>query len=303
MAKTVVRQFRKPYQEKGNVGIYGRDDSFRLHWDIITICDYNCAYCYARQQLDWNKISNTDTIDKVIKQLKKIDMPLEVVLLGGEPSISPHYFYILDELHKLPHLASVGSISNANGRVNQEWVDNHNKYPEHYFNFTFHPTEAEPQQFKDAVILAKNNNLVVHIMMIGPKYDAEIRDMIDWCRANDITAKVNVPFMPNKPDKYMAQKDTYKEWIAGYSDTFEKYLYFEYDDGTIEAKNDIDVYLEQANIFTGWSCKNNNWTVTVNTAEIQRMCGGPFDDEWMACPLDACCCQGLMSIEKINTTI
>lgn len=301
--RNIIKQYRKPFSEKGNVGIYGRGDSFRLHWDIVTICDYNCAYCYARKQLDWNKISNKDIIDDVIRQLKIIKKPLEVVLLGGEPSISPHYFYILDELHKLPHLEAVASISNANGRVNKEWIDQHDKYNGFYFNFTFHPTEADPEKFKASVINAKGKNVLVHIIMLNKKYDKQIRDIVDWCKENGITTRVNVPFSPKKVDKYMTKEQSYRDWISTYIDDFEKYLYFEYDDGTTEVLNDIEVYLDNLNIFTGWSCKNNNWSVTINTSRIERQCQGPNKGEWMDCPLDACCCQGLMSIEKINTTI
>lgn len=299
----IVRQYRKPFEEENNVGIYGRDDSFRLHWDIVTICDYHCAYCYARKQLDWNQISMKDTIDGVITKLADVDMPLEVVLLGGEPSISPHYFYILDELHKLPQLASVGSISNANGRVNKEWINKHDNYNQFYFNFTFHPSEADVEQFKSSVINAKGKNTLVHIIMLGPRYDSKIREIVDWCNEHNITTKVNVPFNPLKVDSYMAQKDSYKEWIATYVEDFEKYLYFEYSDGNTRQLNDIQVYLENLNVFTGWQCKNNNWTAFVNSTDIKRMCSGPLEDEWMECQLDACCCQGLMSIEKINTTV
>ena len=96
----IIKQYRIPEKEM-NTGFYGSSHTFRLHWDIDTICDFHCAYCYARKQLEWNKIMSKDSIDKVLAQLRQIETPVEVALLGGEPSLSPHYFYILEVFFSL----------------------------------------------------------------------------------------------------------------------------------------------------------------------------------------------------------
>jgi organic radical activating enzyme len=298
----LLKQYRLPEQEK-NAGVYSSTETMaRLHWDINTICDFHCAYCYARQQLEWNKIMNKDSINKVLNQLRTIGKSTEVVLLGGEPSLSPHYFYILDELEKIPHIVATASISNGQGKVGEEWIANHAKYKNFFFNFSFHPSETTIDILKKHILMAKDCRLLVHILLAGPKFDDITKDVINFCKLHNVTIKANVPFSPINTQVYMTRSKSYKEWIRSYKDYFENYLYFVTEDGT-RVLNDIDVYLEDLNRFKGWMCKNKNFFVD-GKLEISQFCSGPNDgQEYMTCVLERCTCQGLLSDEKINTTI
>jgi len=290
------KQYRKPEIEH-ETGIYGLSDSFRLHWDIITICDLNCPYCYARKQLEWNKISSKKHIDKVISQLKEIKQPLEVILLGGEPSMSPHYFYILDQLDDIS--LSTACLSNGMGRVNKEWIDKHSGYSNFYFNFTYHPSETDVSEFKKNIKTAAKYKLLVHVMLLGPKWNDKIVDILDYCKELDVEVKANIPFEPTGLESYMLKNDRYREWILKLKPYFKDYLYFEGE--TTRVLHDIDVYLEGLNKFKGWKCLNNNYTVEGSgSSRISRMCDrSQPDGKYMICTLDECLCQGLLSNEKI----
>jgi len=299
----VVSSFNKQYrlsESEHPDGIYGRSDTFRLHWDIITICDMNCPYCYARKQLEWNRISRKESIDEILRKLKKVEEPLEVVLLGGEPSFSPHYFYILDELEKFA--LSTACISNAGGKVNDEWIHKHKKYNNFYFNFTFHPTETDINVFKNNVMTASKYNLLVNVMLLGPKYNTSITEILDFCKEHKVGVAANIPFDPSGMDSYMIKNDKYREWIAGMKPYFKEYLYFESENET-RTLHDIDVYLEDLNRFKGWQCLNNNYCVDgTSTTEITRMCDKTqTEGKYMTCKLNACVCQGLLSNEKFNS--
>ena len=293
------KQYRLPDIEH-ETGIYGRSDSFRLHWDIITICDLNCPYCYARKQLDWNKITDTKHIDAVINQLKEIQDPLEVILLGGEPSLSPHYFYILDQLEDIS--LSTACLSNGMGRVTEEWIDKHSKYNNFYFNFTFHPSETDITQFKAAVKYASKYNILVHVMLLGPKWNDKIVNILRFCEECGVEVKANIPFEPTGLDTYMLKNSKYRDWIKDLKIYFKEYLYFE--GAETRVLHDIDVYLEGLNKFKGWQCLNNNYTVEgANNSRISRMCDkGQPTGKYMICPLNECLCQGLLTNEKISTT-
>ena len=307
-------QYRNPGLEKSR-GVYGSSSSFRLHWDINTYCDKDCFYCYARAQLVWNKMSTKTTLDNIIQQLSEIKRPLDVVLLGGEPSLHPLYFYVLDQLEQLDNLQSSAVLSNGGRKVNPEWVDKHSGYKNFWFNYTFHAADTDDIHggFLDKAIYtrSKTDNVIVNVMMLGPKWDDQIDEVVRVCRDRDITMRANVLFKPKTCDGYMIESDKYREWISGYADRFDRYLYFsekvlernkidiqsaESADGTF---NDVEVYLNGLNKFKGWKCLNNNYAIEgSNNTKITRMCDPSQTGEYMVCSLERCVCQGLLTNEK-----
>lgn len=309
-----IEQFRIPDLERV-VGAYGDSSSFRLHWDINTYCDKDCFYCYARAQLVWNKMSTKTVLDDILTQLANRKQQLEIVLLGGEPSLHPLYFYILDELEKLPNLKASAVISNAGRKVNNEWIDKHAKYKNFWFNYTFHPSETSDIHagFLDKVLYTrkKYDNVIVNVMMVGNKWDEQIDEVISVCESNDIITRANVLFKPKTCDNYMITSDAYRTWIEKYIDRFERYLYFSKKSlprGKADKQsltnahsvyNDIEVYLYNLNKFKGWKCLNNNYAVEgSNNTTITRMCDNNQKDTYMTCNLDRCVCQGLLTNEK-----
>lgn len=309
-----IEQFRIPSSEK-SMGFYGNSNTFRLHWDINTYCDKDCFYCYARAQLIWNRMSTKKTLDNIIEQLSQIDKKLEVVLLGGEPSLHPLYFYVLDELEKLDNLSASAVLSNAGKKVDYKWIDRHKKYKNFWFNFTFHASETEDiyEGYLNKVVYARQNfdNVVVNVMLIGPKWNDQIQEVIKVCRENDIIFRPNILFKPKTCDGYMITNEKYRSWISTLADKFDRYLYFSkiplergktdnQDISSADGKyNDIDVYLKGLNNFKGWKCLNNNYAIEgSNNTKITRMCDKSQTSEYMTCTLDACLCQGLLTNEK-----
>lgn len=281
--------------------------NFRLHWDINTVCDKNCFYCYARKQLIWYKYSTKSTLDNIIQQLADMKKSVEVVLLGGEPSAHPLYFYILDELYKLDNLTGAAVLTGGGPKVTSEWIIKHNQYDRFWFNFSFHPSEqTEIEKWKQKVLHANdinNGHCLVNILLAGPKWNDKINDMIEFCDNNNIMKLPNVIFSPKDCKDYMIKNTAYKEWISGYADRFERELVFT--SGEIEHKyNDIDVYLNDLNRFKGWKCLNNNYAIEgANNTNITRMCDNSQKGcgEYMTCTLDKCMCQGLLTNEKYST--
>lgn len=304
-----VHQFRIPENEP-TPGVYGKSDSFRLHWDINTYCDKDCFYCYARKQLVWNKMSTKTVLDNILDQLRGIvDKELEVILLGGEPSLHPLYFYILDQLEEMPNLLGSAVISNAGRKVNQDWIDKHVKYKKFWFNYSYHPTETNDiyTDFLDKVLYTRQkfDNVIVNVLLVGPRCDKEIRTVVDFCKANDICMRPNVLYNPKTCAGYLHENKKYREWIAKYQDDFERYLYFTTNASTTgvtgdeDILNDIDVYLRDLNQFKGWACLNNNYSIEgSNNTKITRMCDKTQTGEYMKCTLDRCICQGLLTNKK-----
>jgi hypothetical protein len=260
-------------------------------------------------------MSTKSVLDNILAQLANKNQQLEIVLLGGEPSLHPLYFYILDELEKLPNLKASAVISNAGRKVNNEWIDKHEKYKNFWFNYTFHPSETPDIHagFIDKIIYTREryDNVIVNVMMVGDKWDNQIDEVLRVCDDNNIITRANVLFKPKTCDNYMITSDRYREWIKGYTDRFERYLYFSKNSlprnrpdkqtptGTQSVYNDIEVYLYNLNKFKGWKCLNNNYAIEgSNNTTITRMCDNNQKDTYMICNLDRCVCQGLLTNEK-----
>lgn len=296
---------QKRFPEKESVKMYTKKDNIRFHWDIITLCNYNCNYCYARaDSSSWNKMLKMSEVDDILERLNSIPEDIELIILGGEPSLSPYYFHILDNLNN-SNLQSIATITNGSAPVS--WILEHLKYPHVTFYITYHPGEVSFEELASKLKFIKETGLklVLSIMLI-PKYKKEIEEAVEYCLQQDIHIKANIPFSPIDTAKVAYNTDSYKQWLNMYTDKFEKYLYFYNAEGDEYIYNDIEVFLNNYNNFKGWTCFNNNVDINITDRKVKRLCSEEIVDikdistviKPMKCPLDKCNCQGLLSNEK-----
>jgi len=80
-----LRMESKPCMTKYNTqGHLSQDkDRLNVHWDIITICQLKCGYCYARNTYgkDWGKIASIKVIDKILESLGRSTLPFNLGLI------------------------------------------------------------------------------------------------------------------------------------------------------------------------------------------------------------------------------
>ena len=320
----MIYNYQKKLPSNRNFRLYRNKDAIRFHWDIITHCNFECPYCYARaEEGNWFKISSMDIINKVISKFKKIEKPLEIIILGGEPTLHPKYFQILDKVYDLNKDKDLefGIISNGFSKAYQkeDFLENHLKYKDIFnFNITFHPSQhnQETQKiFKENLLrINKDFLLNVNIILDTPKNNDKIIDILDFLIQNDIGFYYNIPFEANA--NYVKHFDTsqeYLDWLKNINQyKSQKELFFS---DELEYKNiicnDIDVVLKDLQDFKGWVCKNNNFEIKAGSLDFIRMCTSGNEKysvqevnniEDMICPLNKCLCQGLLSNEKIRKT-
>lgn len=295
--------------------MFGADDTIRIHWDIIMICNQHCSYCYARELKDkWNNLNNIKNINDVLSKLKQIEKPLEVALLGGEPTLSPYYEYILKELYKLEKLRVFGVISNNNlsDEKFNKILNLHKSLGDKFnWNITYHPTEVKDiDKFKSRLKQIKQQNLIlnVNIMLTSAKEKDLILDMIDFCVLNNISYYFNVIFNHNATD-YMNTNNDYKEFLQEldlkYPDRPKEQKFYRKDGSFIEI-DDVISYLSNLSELKDWQCHNNNFDIPVNSSEIHHFCNWNSvtidqinnNDCWMKCPNKLCLCQGKLTTWK-----
>jgi MoaA/NifB/PqqE/SkfB family radical SAM enzyme len=305
---------------KKNFRLFRNKDAIRFHWDIITHCNFDCSYCYARaEEGNWFKISSTDIIENTIEKMKKIDKPLEIILLGGEPTLHPKYFDILDNvwnLHKSGKDLEFGIISNGFSKpyFDDNFLKKHLKYKEKFsFSITYHPSQhsKETQNILKENILKINKDFLLNINVILDTYknDDKIRDLLDFLVKNNIGFYYNIPFETiNNKVQHFDNSEEYLKWLEMININYKSQKELSYNGDLF---NDIDVVLNNLQNFEGWSCKNNNFEIKTGSSDFIRMCSNGSKKysvseinnlSDMICELNKCLCQGLLSNEKIRTT-
>jgi len=75
-----------------------------LFCDVTKACNMNCNVCYS--QYDILDI-DTDYLDKALEQFPKKNV--HIILVGGEPTVSPHFFDYLKIINKHGHLPYIST--------------------------------------------------------------------------------------------------------------------------------------------------------------------------------------------------
>lgn len=271
----------------------------RFHWDIITMCNYHCTYCYSREEdSQWNKITTKPNLDIVIEKFKQINSFLEITLLGGEPTKHPQYFYILDELFKIEKLSVIEVITNGSFKNPEEFIVNHLKYLDKFiFRLTFHPSEIEDMDvFKQTLltILKYNFPLEVNVLLIE-NYLIEADDIINFCINNNVNFRPSFLF---KDDVFVPSTDVFKKGIIDLNNKYHIKKEIEFSNNEKTTKfNEIDTYLKDLNKFKGWKCKQKTHYIRVATTAFVRACvekevtcdeiNNP-DNDYITCPMEYC---------------
>lgn len=285
-------------------------DHINVHWDILTICQLKCTYCYARLQYgeDWGKIASRKTIDAVLEALSRSSLNFNLGLLGGEPTLSPHYYYILERLQTFNNNNGVYVVTNG-----ERDLTNHKKFDNLAFLFSYHPADCtDRERFINNMrsIIDQGYKCKVNIMLHHDKLQwPKIKEMYDICSKID-GLKIHPHFIySNTSRKLFHYRKNFWEFFRFLSELPGELLY---DD---ETKNDYQIYHEGLTNFEGWDCYNNNYEVLFD-GSVARFCK-PHDNAInladdpdffkritktvpMTCPFKECNCDGLLKQLKVN---
>ncbi|SHI69617.1 radical SAM protein [Pseudobutyrivibrio xylanivorans] len=101
----------------------------KVNWGITTMCNYACEYCYGQNPIDKNKFTTREQLKKAVEHIAKSNRTkYEFTLVGGEPTVHPEFWYLMDELYSQlgERIESVFIITN--GSKSSEWFSNLKKY-------------------------------------------------------------------------------------------------------------------------------------------------------------------------------
>lgn len=283
-------------------------DHINVHWDVLTICQLNCSYCYARNEYGekWGQLGSRVVADAVLEALSRSTLPFNLGLLGGEPTISPHYYYILDRISSMEKFNRVYVVTNG-----EKDMSKHPEYKKIAFLFSYHPADCtDPDKFFANVKLMFDRGYKVKVNVMlhhGKAYWDLIKAMIERCDEAGIKVHPHFIYGKNVHTLFHYRKDFW-DYFAFLENRDRELMY---DD---DLKNDYEVFSQKLTNFKGWNCYNNNYEVDVY-GKVIKFC---IDESRtsllenpdffksitktvpMVCPHRACNCDGLLKQLKVR---
>ena len=293
-----------------------------VHWDITTKCNYKCNYCYAVADYEskklWNAESKKENIDIIIKSLQLRSLPIFLGLLGGEPTISKYYFYILDQLQEkvLNKFERDRLYITTNLSKNLDWWKKHPKFDKTFILASFHPEYHNKESIKffiEKLLYLKDHFRVKLNIMLDEKYTEVLWELYPYLEKlkNKIIIHPHIiypdgsPFL--NPDKsYQEFKDFFK---------YQKPEYILRDTENIKTLTDFEVFNQNLHQFKNWKCFQNNFEISFD-GKVSRICWDETVNlkkdifyfkkikkiKAKKCIRDFCSCDGLLKCKKIKET-
>jgi len=289
-----------------------------VHWDITTFCQYKCSYCYARKEYEnkWMQPGNWEKQQRVIEELSKSTLPIFLGLLGGEPTMHPRYWQLLEKLITdfLPKHDMNRLYITTNAARDLEFFEKHIYDSKIRFLWSYHAEYADSKDFLEKVkaIAKKGFKNRVNIMLHpNKKYWKDLKWIfIELKKLQNIGFDIelhphfiytdvhNTIKYSNEFYKFFdfIQKETPKE--------FEFYV-----NGKQYDFSDIEVFENKYNRFKYWKCWNNNYEINLD-CKVNQFC---FEEKHeipkdffknittiipVICKHDYCSCDGLLKIKK-----
>ena len=259
-----------------------------LNLYIITLCQFKCPYCYSRYEnlSKWNKIMDLDLIHKIVEGIKYSKGNFSISLLGGEPTLHPHFYEIISSFTKIKNIKEV--IIYTNGVKPIDIIDDKVRVV-----FAFHPSENNVNLKKN--ILSCKCNKKISLSLVK-KFQNEIKDMYNFAVNNSI--EIEPTFITNPKNKHFLIPKIIQ---------YENHRVYDYN-GT--KYNLLEVCDNNLDNFKGWKCYINSYEIDVD-GECRRECSSKkydinnmFKDmkyDYIVCKCDKCVEQCLLDYTKIKS--
>lgn len=285
-------------------GINHKIQRLYLHWDLLTKCNLDCSYCYAKEwyskKNEWQREANYKTQLYIIECIKLAKLPVFLGLLGGEPTLDTNFNPLVEKIKNelLPLNADNRLYITSN-------MYNPLELPQDYkirVLCSYHPEFKYKKRFIENVKKLKHKTRI-NLMLI-PDYKNDILEVYHALKEYDI----HPHFVYKNHRETLIYKDfeVFKELQKVHKEfLYNNILY-----------SDYEIFELNLNKFYGWDCWNNNYEISYN-ALVKNLCSNKsislYENplffkrietiEPMICPWEYCNCDGLLKCKKLNTAI
>lgn len=280
-----------------------------IHWDVSTLCQYKCSYCYARKDYKeggWNKLPKLEKQLKIIDAISSSYLPYNLGLLGGEPTLYPHYNKLITYIHnKLKPNDKLYVVTNGVGDFSKHLI-----LDKLIILWSYHPEFVDEKEFLRNILVMQDKGFKFKINIMlhpGRKYWEQLKSFILKCK------KLNLRIHP-----HFMYTDVYN--LFKYSEEFWDYFKFLEDITEKDLKygeslyNDYSLFYNKLNQFKGWDCYNNNFEIDIN-GNVNQFCVNNIGTNILnnldffsnikeirpiICQFSSCNCDGLLKQLKVK---
>lgn len=292
-------------------------DRLYVHWDITTKCQFKCSYCYAIRQYgeNWDKNDKFTNQLLVINALAKAKLPVFLGLLGGEPTLNPYFFKLIDQIKEKVLTKDLSRLYiTTNGLSNKITKIEYNSKIRLLWSFHLEYSQCFERIFKhlETCIDKGFKNRVNLLLLPDPKYYPLIKETFN--RLSKLNCEVHPHFLYNGENEETTLYDYNNDFFTELKvlDNTTKNFVFENETGK-HYFNDYEIFRKKLNCFKGWSCYNNNYEISYD-GKVNNICKKQISDlkknplffykineiKPFICPYQQCDCDGLLKILKIN---
>ena len=156
---------------------YGLDhlvNRLYIHWDLLSKCNYDCSYCYAKRFYKsinkWGFYSNFDIQKHIIKCISYSKLPVFLGLQGGEPTIDKNFYEIINLINTQILNNHIDNRLYITSNISNDKLLRLKTNNKTFILASFHPEFADAKHFVN-VIKDLNFKTRVNLMLINePKY-------------------------------------------------------------------------------------------------------------------------------------
>lgn len=273
-------------------------NTLTFSWFVVNICQYRCKYCSVLEYLPLVKKANPAHYSNYTHILKILNLKIlpqfKIELQGGEPTLHPNFFEIVECLNICNNNILTEIITNLHKPLDFYQELNKKKYSKVLLTTSFHP------QYHDVDIYFEKVNEINKYENISIRPNINLSDNKQYwdktTKLMDMFISSNIDFGTNKlfnAHKYVTKYD------SSFNEKFDHYIEktigsgvngmkipYNYDDGSVKYYNEFEVSKKGLNKFINYKCVPKYWIIDHNNHIYNSCTGEEFDiikRNWSKC--------------------
>ena len=182
----------------------GAEEAFKdlplaIEWHLTYNCNYRCSYCfiYRKGNIPQTPFSTLEQIKTAVDNIVSLNRPYyDIGLSGGEPTIHPHMFDIVELFHKKlgNRLNSISIVTNGSRNAAlYEKLAGIAKYINFLMNVSIHTDHVEMDHILELIEKLSHDVKMHFVLMFNPAK----RDMVHEIYETMLDTRKRFPFSMN----------------------------------------------------------------------------------------------------------
>lgn len=179
---------------------YANKGNFSVIWDTGRRCNYDCSYCEATRHNNYSRHKDLEELKKtfdfireyanVFNKKRKIAAETHINFTGGEPTINPNFWKLLEYIKSLSEYTQLGLTTNG------AWNNKYSKLISKYISWVTVSYHAEAHQslkdqcIKNILTLAENKTIINVNMMLHVDYWDECVSVYEMLKSKGINCRL-----------------------------------------------------------------------------------------------------------------